>query len=537
MRLEPRRMFSCLILWAVVGWASPAQAALPAVFQIEGGYVSGMEVGPEGTVRAFLGIPYAAPPIDDLRFRPPQPVQPWPALYEAIVYGPDCEQPDRSPESLYYRKSGERSEDCLYLNVWSAAESPSDQRPVMVWIHGGALTRGSGSSPVYDGTRLAEKGVVVVTINYRLGALGYFAHPSLSAESEHGASGNYGVLDQIAALRWVKRNIALFGGDPERVTIFGESAGSWSVHALMATPLADGLFHRAIGQSGAVFGPMTRLREGTDDAPSAEEAGRRLAAGLGVEGDGPEAAAALRELSAEEIIAARGFATRPVLDGWVFPRDIAAVFAAGEQAEVPVIVGSNEDEGTALLGSRHPETVEAFETMVRSRYGDSADEVMAIYPVKSDAEVQAAAYRFYADSSFACPMRRWARATEAAGSQAYLYFFTRVPPHPESERYGAYHAAEIAYVFDNLDALSFEAEATDRALAETMSNAWVSFAESGDPNHGGALAWPAYSSAADPHLELGDRVEVGSGLSRTSCDLFDRLWEARSGSAATSSGR
>ena len=244
---------------ALAAAAGPLAAEMPIVFQLRDGYVSGMRVADD--VAAFLGIPYAAPPVGELRFRAPRPVEPWPGPYEAIVHGPDCVQAPYPQGSFYARdESREQSEDCLYLNVWTAATAQEDRLPVLVWIHGGALTRGSGSITTYDGARLARKGVVVVTINYRLGPFGYLAHPALSADSERGVSGNYGVLDQLAALRWVRDNIASFGGDPARVTVFGESAGSWSVNSLMATPLAEGLFGGAIGQSGGLFGVMPRLR-------------------------------------------------------------------------------------------------------------------------------------------------------------------------------------------------------------------------------------------------------------------------------------
>jgi len=261
--------------------------------RVEGGLISGSVV--DG-VRSYKGIPFAAPPVGELRWKAPRPVGAWEGVRECDAFGPDCPQAPYSESSIYYSPPRKQSEDCLYLNVWTAAKA-GEKRPVMVWIHGGALTRGSGATRSYDGTALAKKGVVLVTINYRLGPLGYFAHPELSAESPHRSSGNYGVLDQIAALKWTQKNIAAFGGDPGRVTIFGESAGSWSVNALVASPLAKGLFQRAIGQSGGTFGPMTYLKEDRDGRQSAEKIGAAFAKAAGA-----DSIKALRALPAERIV-------------------------------------------------------------------------------------------------------------------------------------------------------------------------------------------------------------------------------------------
>src|SRR5499426_666533 len=261
--------------------------------RVDGGLISGSVV--DG-VRSYKGIPFAAPPVGELRWKAPQPVAGWEGVREVNDFGPDCPQAPYPQSSLYYSAPRKQSEDCLYLNVWTAAKA-GEKRPVMVWIHGGALTRGSGATRAYDGTALAKKGVVLVTINYRLGPLGYLAHPELTAESAHHASGNYGVLDQIAALQWVKKNIAAFGGDANRVTIFGESAGSWSVNALVASPLAKGLFHRAIGQSGGSFGPGTYLKEDRNGLTSAEKIGAAFAKAAGA-----DSIRALRSLPAEKIV-------------------------------------------------------------------------------------------------------------------------------------------------------------------------------------------------------------------------------------------
>ena len=491
------------------------------------GYVIGYVSEDDDSVRVFLGVPYAEPPVGDLRFRPPRPPTPPEVPIDAIVEPPSCMQTPYREGGFYAQPLGEVSEDCLYLNIWTAA-GEDDRLPVMVWIHGGALTRGSGSLPLYDGTALAGQGAVVVTINYRLGAFGYLAHPALSAESEHGASGNYGVLDQIIALQWVRDNIATFGGDPDRVTIFGESAGAWSVNVLQASPLARGLFHRAIGQSGGFFDGLPVLRSSEDG--SAESGGVAFAKRLGIEGG--DAAARLRELDAAMILAEASkqgaFATRPNVDGWVLPKQVAEIYRAGEQADVPVLVGSNRDEATSLMGGMLPSNKSGVEFLVKSQFADVADEFFEAYPVPDDAAARRAFIDAFSDRVFAWHMKTWATLSETVSSPAYLYFFTHAPPHPEKDVYGAYHAAEIAYAFDNLEKLDYEYAAEDRELAEAMSGYWVAFASTGDPNPLGGPdlpAWPEFKPDTARHLEFGSTIEPGSHLHRDRMALWDRFFE------------
>src|SRR4030095_9660201 len=330
--------------------------------RVEGGLISGSVV--DG-VRSYKGIPFAAPPVGELRWKAPQPVAAWEGVRECNDFGPDCPQAPYPQSSLYYSQPRKQSEDCLYLNVWTAAK-PGEKRPVMVWIHGGALTRGSGATRTYDGTNFAKQGVVLVTINYRLGPLGYLAHPELTSESAQHSSGNYGVLDQIAALKWVQRNIAAFGGDAKNVTIFGESAGSWSVNALVATPLAKGLFHRAIGESGGTFNRMTPLAD-------AEKTGAAF-----FKAAGADSLKAMRAVPAEKIIAlfnddpeGRKFRTQPNVDHWVLPNEIRNIFAGGQQNDVPVIVGSNANEMTTLTApAMVPKTMEDYRKRVEAQYGE-----------------------------------------------------------------------------------------------------------------------------------------------------------------------
>ena len=495
--------------------------------QVSGGLIKG--TADEG-VRVYKGIPFAAPPVGDLRWRPPQPVESWDGVRDASEFSRDCMQAPYEESSFYYRAARPKSEDCLCLNVWTASDQ-EEKQPVMVWIHGGALTRGSGAITTYNGVSLAHKGVVLVTINYRLGPFGYLAHPELSAESDKGASGNYGVLDQIAALKWVQENIEQFGGDPDRVTIFGESAGSMSVCALLATPLSKGLFHRAIGESGGFFSATPDLRDEKFGQESAQAVGTAFGEAMGA-----GSLAAMRGTSAESIVesfsnsAGQRFRTRPCVDGWVYTEEIRTIFAKGRQHDVPVIVGSNANEMSSLTPrALVPSTAEALRSRVESQYGDLADEFYEIYPVTDDASAVKAYLASARDRTFSWAMRTWARATANASSNVYLYQFTRVPPIPDSDYYGAFHAAEIAYAFDNLATSDRPHTKADYQLAETMSNYWVNFAKTGNPNGDGLPEWPAYDSEAEPYIDLGDPVQQGRHLLQKENDFIQKVMDAQYG--------
>ncbi len=490
---------------------------------LDSGQIRGAIVDDAAGIWAFKGIPFAAPPVGELRWRPPQPVASWRGAQEAGAFGPRCIQGSRpnADNSL-----PPLDEDCLYLNVWTAAE-PGDDRPVMVWIHGGALTGGAGSGGSYDGTSLARRGVVLVTVNYRLGPFGYLAHPLLSAESDHRASGNYGVLDQIAALEWVKRNIEAFGGDADRVTIFGESAGSWSVHTLVASPLARGLFHRAIGESGGVFGSYGA----TPALKTVEAEGERFGVALvGADGPADVTLAAMRAASADDVMATirtpeGRVRTRPVVDGWVLPDTALAIFESGQQNRVPVIVGWNADEGSLAVRNA-PAEVDAYRTWARATYGDAADAFLQVYEGTTPEAATAAFLKAYGDQNFGWEMRQWARLTQTAGQPAYLYHFSRVPPESAT---GVYHAAEIRYVFDNLRAPGGRHAYTeiDARVSDLMASYWVSFAATGDPNADGLQAWPAYTAAGDQLMEFGDTAEVRHGFRKAELDYFDRHYADR----------
>lgn len=478
--------------------------------RIDNGLLSG---GP-GTsfgVRVFKGIPYAAPPIGDLRWKAPQPPASWDPARDAKAFSPTCYQQPYPPGSIYRTPPQPMSEDCLYLNVWTAAQGANERRPVMVWIHGGALTRGAGSLPIYDGESLALKGVVVVTINYRLGVFGFLAHPELTRESGHDSSGNYGLLDQIAALQWVRRNIAAFGGDAQRVTIFGESAGSWSVNYLMAASLATGLFHRAIGESGAVFSGVAKLAD-------VERSGAKFAAAMGA-----DSARAVRAKSAVDVLqAAAQTPFPPSVDGWALPEDVTTIFAKGKQNDVPLIAGSNADEATSLSPWPATRTAADFQAQARRIFADRAAEFLKLYPAGSDGEAKASHYASFRDFTFGWQMRSWARMSVRSGaSKAYLYYFSRIPPGPVGAALGAYHAAEIAYVFHNLNLGARPYEDADRKLSDLMSSYWVNFAATGDPNGNGLPEWPAYRDKSDIALEFGNEVGLRPELHKAELDFLD----------------
>jgi para-nitrobenzyl esterase len=506
------------MLFAAFAYASAADP-----IRVEQGLVSGL-AGKNPDVRVYRGIPYAAPPVGDLRWREPRPPAAWQGVKAATEYSHDCWQTPYPAGSVYQAQLRPLSEDCLYLNVWTAAKSAGERLPVMFWIHGGGFTRGSGNSTAYDGEILARQGVVLVTINYRLGVFGFFSHSTLTAESGRHASGNYGVLDQIAALQWVKKNIAAFGGDPGRVTIFGESAGSWAVNTLMASPLAKGLFHRAIGESGGLFAPMASLAE-------AEESGAKLAAPiLGAQSpdSSGDALKKLRAASAEELLKAQAAETvHPIVDGFVLPQSVSEIFAQGRQNDVPLLLGNNADEGRTLAPQAAALKASLFVSGSHTRFGALADQFLKIYPAESDQQAVNSFYAAYRDQAFGWEMRTWARMQTKTGRQpAYLYYFTRVAPGP-AQRLGAFHALEIAYVFGNFP-WPFPWEDADRKLSDAIIKYWVRFAATGDPNDGksGLPQWPAYSLQSDQALELGAGIALCSQTNKAGLDFFDEYFHS-----------
>ena len=506
----------------------PVGDSLGPVVETSLGILEGEHVeGGDGAL-VFRGIPYAEPPVGDNRWRAPVAKASWEDTRPATTFGPACWQRLTPASSVYTRGDLDRDEDCLYLNVWTAAEDATEARPVMVWFHGGGHTGGWGSAKIFDGTALAEKGVVLVTINYRLGPFGFLAHPALTAESAHAASGNYGLLDKVAALEWVRDNIAAFGGDPGNVTIFGQSAGSWSVCYLMASPLAAGLFHKAIGHSGGCF------RGGRPDLASAHEAGLTAAAALGVEGDGAEALTALRALDAAAVLDS-GLGSGAIVDGWFMPGPARDIFAAGEHNDVPVIVGALANEGTTLYANMPERTEAELGAMFREQYGEHADALLAAYQPEVEKSTKWGAQAIQADRSFVWEMRTWARAVEASGNAAYLYFFSQAPPVfriyvPERaaidmpdgpDGYGAYHSGDLAYAFGNTRLVGINWTEWDHEISRAMSQYWVNFARTGDPNGDGLATWPRYEAAADEWLEFGTDVKTTREVRKKKLDLFD----------------
>jgi para-nitrobenzyl esterase len=491
------------------------------VVTVDGGRISGTSV--DG-VRVFKGIPFAAPPVGELRWKAPQPVAAWSGVKAADTFGPQCMQTPYPAGSPYAMAPAAMSEDCLYLNVWTAAPANaapnSAKRPVMVWIHGGAWTRGSASIAAYDGAALAKKGVVVVTTNYRLGVFGFLAHPELTAESPNHSSGNYAILDHVAALEWVRKNIAAFGGDPSKVTIFGESAGSWSVNVVQATPLAKELFHRAIGESGGQFARTARLAD-------AEKAGAALASAAGA-----DSLKSLRAVPAEKLAAMQSFRTGVNVDGWVLPDDVRSIFAQNKQSNVPVLVGSNANEWTTLSSpATFPKTLDDYHKRLEAQFAGAAKEVEAVYPAKTDADIAEAMLGIGRDTTFTLEMRTWARMVTAAGRKAFLYQFTRVPPSPNAKTWGAYHAAEIPYAFGTLKNRDWPFTATDFTLSERMSSYWTNFAIAGDPNGANLPTWAPYDAESEPYLELGDTVQAKSHLLKTQLDALEGAQRQRRGTA------
>jgi para-nitrobenzyl esterase len=416
---------------------------------------------------------------------------------------------------------GVQSEDCLYLNIWASRENRSTPKPVMVWIHGGGFTQGSGSQRGYDGTALARKDVVLVTLNYRLGALGFLPHPALTAESEHDSSGNYGILDQIAALQWVQDNIGQFGGDADNVTIFGESAGGTSVYLLTATPLAKGLFQKAILESPWLDPSIFRnLVSENENGPAAQNAGEEalaavLASDVNSNADTSAVAAALRALPAETVLNKLNQRWPIVTDGWIFPKDPRRIFADGEQHDVPIVIGTNRDEGT-MFALRNPfASVEQYRAAMEKRFGDASKRVVAYYDPKTTDEIRDVLVQQITDGWFVQPARQLARAMVRQGTDAWMYHFTK----PVWAGLGAAHAAEIGYVFGNLNNPSAE----DSELSATMMAYWVNFASTGNPNGNDLLIWPAYTEKTDQHLVLDESIDVADGLRREANDMLDEI--------------
>jgi len=496
-------------------------AAAPV--KTESGLVSGVVA--DG-VQSWKGIPFAAPPVGDLRWRAPRPAAAWTGVREAKAYANDCMQlpfpSDAAPLGT------PPAEDCLNLNVWAPEKPAAPKLPVMVWIHGGGFVNGGSSPAVYDGSHFARRGIVFVSFNYRLGRFGFFAHPALSKETPEGPLGNYGYLDQIAALQWVQRNIAAFGGDPKNVTLFGESAGGGSVNTLMISPLAKGLFQKAICESGGgrANGPMA-----APTLKTAEAAGVALAKLVAVSGDDAAALAALRQLPAADLVRGlnimsmgqqRDSYSGPMLDGRIVPEPVEDAFRAGRQARIPYLIGANNRE----FGFVAPPPA-AVDGML-ARFGADRDKVLAAYDTAGTGDKGEVGVGLSSDGAMVEPARMLARLTAATGQPTYAYRFSYVASSLRSSTKGALHATEIPFVFATVRAKYGDATtAEDEALATQANAYWAAFAKSGDPNAEGLPKWPAFTAAGDVVMDLGvGGSKAGPDPWKVRLDFIERAAQA-----------
>ena len=455
----------------------------------EGGLVSGVKNNSDD-VTAFKGIPFAAPPVGELRWKAPQPVKHWTGVRKCDAFGPSPMQPKPTPFMVYTSEflipEKPISEDCLYLNVWTPAKTKTEKKPVFVWIYGGGFTSGGSGCDIYDGEAMAKKGIIFVSINYRVGVFGFFAHPELTKESDGKASGNYGLLDQIAALKWIKRNIAAFGGDPNNVTIAGQSAGSMSVNCLVASPLTKGLFNKAIAESGSLTVKNPTLP--SNNLKAAEEQGVKLA-----EKAGAKSIQNLRNMSADEVMKKLQGRYSPVVDGYVLPESVADIFAEDKQNHVPLITGWNADESfIASIKNK-----DDYKKQVEQQYGADAENFLKYFPAETDEQAARSQVEISRNQIFALSGYNWANMqSKYANSPVYVYNFNRkVPATAEYAKFGAFHTAEVPYVMNNLKTLKNRPlEEEDYKLANMMCDYWVNFVKTGNPNGAGLSEWPKYNT-------------------------------------------
>lgn len=541
------------LIWMITKPAPPLQAG-PVIELAQGQIQSGIDRD-NPDILQVNGIPFAAPPVGDLRWRAPQPALSWDGVRDGTEFGAECMQlRSGSGEFLSDLLNGlglnavqrhlakvvlesapppPESEDCLFLNVRSANIGGDALQPVMVWIHGGSHQAGAGSQSIYQANQLVENGVVLVTINYRLGAFGYIAHPALSADDPRGVSGNYGLLDQVAALAWIRDNIDRFGGDPNNVTIFGESAGAQSVTEIMSTPLSEGLFHKAILQSGASTYNANGLTTAIEGRQTMHEAGLEFFDGLA---DANASAADLRAIPATEIIAhipnkmhLGGYAL-PTVDGVVIPKLMGQAIGDGSVHNVPMLAGYNADEGTLFYDSiqrptvlvpEFPDALDDRLAFLQDIYGEAdAKDLIQLYGLDDPETYQKAETDMLGDDLFGVHMRHLAAANHEQGEPTYLYHFTRVPP-SKTQTIGAFHAAEIFFVFNSHSPLSGLSD-EDEKLTEAMGLYWTNFAKTGDPNGPGLTEWPLYDRASDQWMTFNPSIEVKSGVRAAKLDIMER---------------
>ncbi len=499
-----------LVFLHVAFAAEPANPIVSGV-TVAQGRLAGV-AGEDAAIAVFKGVPFAAPPVGALRWRPPQPPAAWQGVRKADTFGSSAMQADQrsfGPWTEEYMFRNEADEDCLTLNVWTPARSADERRAVFVWIHGGAYHSGSGEVLLYDGEGLAKRGVIVVTLNYRLNVFGFFAHPELTAESPHGASGNYGLMDQLAALRWVRENIAAFGGDPERITVGGQSAGAGALHHLLVSPEARGLFHRAIAQSGP-----WRRRASSLPLAEAERQGARFAAAIAA-----PTLAELRALPAAELFArhqAQEVRFRPIVDGWIVPEAVTAAHERGGQIDVPLLTGWTADETSSQQGYG-VSTVDGFAAQAAKEFGDRAAAFAALYPVSNDAEAGEAQKEWRRDAARA-ELQGWTALRARHGrAKDWGYYFDRAIPWPEHPEYQAFHSGELPYTFDNLRLMNRPWEEIDRRLAAQVASYWVNFINTGDPNGPGLPHWPDDNGQL---LRLGREVAAEPVLSAEKLEFY-----------------
>lgn len=515
---------ACLALVSVAQ-ARVATASLDV--RVDGGTVRGVV---EQGVLAFKGIPYAAPPVGALRWAPPQPVKPWKGVRPALHFGPDCAQLPTPGDAAPLRT--EPKENCLYINVWRPRAAFTHRLPVMIWIYGGGFVNGGTSPAVYDGTEFARDGVLLVSFNYRLGNFGFFAFPALSRQAAGGLRGNYTFMDQIAALQWVRRNVASFGGDPHNVTVFGESAGGMSVNALLMTPLARGLFEKAIIESGGGRDNIFRPLPLSGSADSAEAAGVRLARHLGIGGEGSEALAELRALPAAKLVDGLNMATLesdhtyvggPILDGRLYLGAPTTVYAAGGGARVPVMIGAN----TAEIGQL---TASSLQALWRS-FGPDSTAARRLYDPDGRRTLEEVAAAAGSDQWMVEPARAIARLLAARGQRVYEYRFGYVASSLRKTLAGAPHASEIPFVFDTVAAhYGQQTSRADEAMARALHSYWIAFARTGRPDPRGEPAWPRYDERTDRLMSFTDHGPVSEADPwKRRLDLAERAEVARTG--------
>jgi para-nitrobenzyl esterase len=487
----------------------------PQPVKVKNGLVQGLM---ENGLTVYKGIPFAAPPVGDLRWKAPEPASNWTGVRIADKFGPAPMQGGNPPSG--------KSEDCLYLNVWSPAKSTKEKVPVLVWIYGGGFAFGYTSDPMYDGANLAKKGVMLVSIPYRVGQFGFLAHPELSKENPHHVSGNYGMLDMIAGLKWVKENIAAFGGDPNRVTIFGESAGGIAVSMLCASPLAKGLFTGAMSESGGSFGPSrptTYPGENMKTLSQAEADGERY-----LQKSGASSIAELRKIPADKVPAGFGMPGGwPIIDGYVIPDDQHNLYEAKKYNDVPILIGYNSDEGASFAP---PKTPEDYIAATQKRYGKFADELIKAYPVGTN-NVPKTARDLSRDAAFGWQTWAWATLQAKTGkSKVFYYYFDQHPDYPENSPrfgYGSPHGQEVAYVFQHLDVAKPEVTKTDMEIADAMSTYWTNFAKYGHPNSAGVPAWSAFSNANPAVMHFAKTPHLGPVPDATSLKVLDAYFAWR----------